>query len=144
MAKPTLLPDPTCLHLKLLDASETTITAVVPTTSEAAECPLCRRRSARIHSRYVRSVADLPWMGCAVRLELQVRCFFCPNPKCVRQIFTERLPFRQTGALDEGRPTIHNDHLTGAKSFAHQIEVGLRQIVRLPRTSNRQCLSDTR
>ncbi|WP_236065262.1 hypothetical protein [Reticulibacter mediterranei] len=34
MAKPTLLPDPTCLHLKLLDASETTITAVVTTTSE--------------------------------------------------------------------------------------------------------------
>ncbi|HEY6408108.1 MAG TPA: hypothetical protein VIY29_11635 [Ktedonobacteraceae bacterium] len=37
MAKPTLLPDPTCLHLKLLDASETTITAVVTTTSEEAD-----------------------------------------------------------------------------------------------------------
>ena len=73
MAKPTLLPDPTCLHLQLLDASETTITAVVTTTSEEAECPLCRGRSAQIHSRYVRSVADLPWMGCAVRLELPVR-----------------------------------------------------------------------
>jgi transposase len=92
MAKPTLLPDPTCLHLKLLDASETTITAVVTTTSEEAECPLCYGRSARIHSRYVRSVADLPWMGCAVRLELHVRRFFCSNPECLRQIFTERLP----------------------------------------------------
>ncbi len=92
MANPTLLPDPTCLHLKLLDASETTITAVVTTTSQEAECPLCHWRSARIHSRYVRSVADLPWMGCAVRLELQVRRFFCPNPQCPRQIFTERLP----------------------------------------------------
>jgi hypothetical protein len=29
MAKPTLLPDPACLHLKLLDASETVITVVV-------------------------------------------------------------------------------------------------------------------
>jgi transposase len=92
MAKPTLLPDPTCLHLKLLDASETTITAVVMTTSEEAECPLCHWRSARIHSYYVRSVADLPWMGCAVRLELHVRRFFCSNPECPRQIFTERLP----------------------------------------------------
>jgi transposase len=92
MAKPTLLPDPTCLHLKLLDTSETAITAVVTTTSENAECPLCRRLSARIHSRYVRAVADLPWMGCAVRLELHVRRFFCADPECVRQIFTERLP----------------------------------------------------
>lgn len=39
MAKPTLFPDPTCLHLKLLDAPETTITAVKTTTSEEAECP---------------------------------------------------------------------------------------------------------
>jgi transposase len=92
MAKPTLLPDPTCLHLKLLDASEAAITAVVTTISEEAECPLCHRRSTRIHSRSVRSVADLPWMGCAVRLELHVRRFFCPNPECAQQIFTERLP----------------------------------------------------
>lgn len=64
MAKPTLLPDPTCLHLQLLDASDTTITAVVTTTSEEAECPLCRKLSGRIHSRNVREVADLPWMSC--------------------------------------------------------------------------------
>ena len=92
MAKPTLLPDPTCLHLQLLDASEAAITAVVTTTAEEAQCPLCRRPSARIHSRYVRAVADLPWMGCAVRMALHVRRFFCPNPECARQIFAERLP----------------------------------------------------
>ena len=92
MAKPTLLPDPSCLHLQLLDASEATITVVVTTTSEEAECPLCHGRSARIHSRYVRTVADLPWMGCAVRLELHIRRFFCTNAECARQIFTERVP----------------------------------------------------
>lgn len=92
MTKPTLLPDPTCLHLPLLDASETTIPAVVTTTTEEAACPLCHRNSARIHSRYVRQIADLPWIGCAVRLELHVRRFFCPNPECAQQIFTERLP----------------------------------------------------
>lgn len=73
-------------------ASDHAITARVATTSEDAECPLCHRSSARIHSRYVREVADLPWMGCAVRLELHVRRFFCLNPQCARQIFTERLP----------------------------------------------------
>lgn len=91
MAVPTLLPDPSCLHLRLLDASEKAITAVVATTSEDAECPLCHQRSTRIHSRYTRAVADLPWMGCAVRLQLHVRRFFCLNLACVRQIFTERL-----------------------------------------------------
>lgn len=92
MAQPTLLPDPTCLHLTLLDASETVITAIVTTTSSEAECPLCHRHSPRIHSRYVRAVADLPWMSCAVRLELHVRRFFCTNAACTRHIFTERLP----------------------------------------------------
>ena len=92
MAKPTLLPDPTCLHVKLLDASTARITVIVTTTSPEAECPLCHRRSTRIHSRYVRMVADLPWMGCAVRLQLHMRRFFCSNLECARQIFTERLP----------------------------------------------------
>ena len=92
MVTPTLLPDPTCLHLNLLDASEAAITAVVTTTAEEAICPLCHHCSTRIHSRYVRVVADLPWISCALRLELHVRRFFCPNPECARQIFTERLP----------------------------------------------------
>lgn len=92
MAKPTLLPDPTCLHLKLLDASDRQITVVVVTTSPEAECPFCQCGSARVHSRYVRQVADLPWMGCAVRLGLHVRRFCCSNLECARQIFTERLP----------------------------------------------------
>ena len=92
MAKPTLLPDPTSLHLPLLDASSAAITAVVTTTSEEAQCPLCHRGSTQIHSRYVRQIADLPCMGCAVRLQLHVRRFFGTNPDCARQIFTERLP----------------------------------------------------
>lgn len=92
MAKPTLLPDPACLRLNLLDASDAAIRAVVTTISPEAECPLCHRGSARIHSRYLRQVADLPWMGCAVHLELHVRRFFCSNRECPRQIFTERLP----------------------------------------------------
>lgn len=92
MAESTLLPDPTCLHLRLLDASTSTITAVVATTSPEAACPLCHQPSTHIHSRYVRQIADLPWMGCVVRLELHTRRFFCVKKDCVRQVFTERLP----------------------------------------------------
>ena len=89
---PTLLPDASCLHLVRLEAEEQFILAVVATTASEALCPLCQCRSESAHSRYVRFVADLPWAGWAVRLELHVRRFFCLNKECVRQIFTERLP----------------------------------------------------
>ena len=80
------------LHLVRLEADEQFILAVVATTASEALCPLCQCRSESIHSRYVRCVADLPWAGWAVRLELHVRRFFCQNKECIRQIFTERLP----------------------------------------------------
>ncbi len=89
---PTILPDHASLHLVRLEADEQFILAVVATTSSEALWPLCQCRSESIHSRYVRLVADLPWAGWAVRLELHVRRFFCSNKECVRQIFTERLP----------------------------------------------------
>src|SRR5947207_15555820 len=89
---PTFLPDPSCLQLVHLEADEQSLIAIVETTSSEALCPLCQCRSQSRHSRYVRVVADLPWAGWAVRLELHVRRFFCLNKECMRQIFTERLP----------------------------------------------------
>ena len=89
---PTLLPDPGCLHLSHLEASSGLINAHVSTISEEAQCPVCQSRSEKVHSRYTRLVADLPWMGWAVRLELRTRRFFCQNPECARKIFVERLP----------------------------------------------------
>jgi transposase len=58
----------------------------------APECPLCHVAARRLHSRYERTLADLPWAGWTVRLELGVRKLFCDNPDCGRRIFTERLP----------------------------------------------------
>jgi transposase len=89
---PPLLPDPAYLHLTHLEASPHLITAIVTTTSENVRCPLCQHHSEKVHSRYIRLVADLPWMGWAVRLELHTRRFFCQNSECPRRIFTERLP----------------------------------------------------
>lgn len=89
---PTLLPDPSCLQLMRLEADEQSLVAIVETNLSEALCPLCQCRSESIHSRYTRVVADLPWAGWAVRLELHVRRFFCQNKECKRRIFTERLP----------------------------------------------------
>jgi hypothetical protein len=57
-----------------------------------ADCPNCGQSSRRVHSRYTRTVADLPWQTQAVRLRLHVRRLFCATPDCPRTIFGERLP----------------------------------------------------
>lgn len=59
---------------------------------KTAHCPLCDRRSRRIHSRYIRAVRDLPCCGVPVLLRLHARRFFCRNRRCTRRIFCERVP----------------------------------------------------
>ena len=53
-------------------------------------CPLCQTISFKIHSRYARTISDLPVSGKLAKLTLQVRKFFCENIDCSRKIFTER------------------------------------------------------
>jgi len=71
------VPDTAVLHLEELYAEGETITVVVTAAGTTACCPVCGQASARVHSRYRRTVADLPWQGLAVRLALQVRRWFC-------------------------------------------------------------------
>jgi transposase len=89
-----LLPDTTTLRLEAcqIDASAGQITLLVYTTQPSVPCPLCARPASRIHSRYTRTLADLPWAAYRVRLQLHVRKWFCGTPHCRRRIFTECLP----------------------------------------------------
>ena len=57
---------------------------------KTSSCPKCGAISDRIHSRYLRRVADLPLAGRPVRLVLVARRFRCGAVLCGRQIFTER------------------------------------------------------
>ena len=61
-----------------------------PTALDAA-CPECGRRSRRVHSRYDRHLMDLPSLGRAVHLRVQVRRFRCATMTCPRRIFGEPL-----------------------------------------------------
>ena len=74
-----------------IDASAMQITLFVTSTPLLVYCPVCRFPTRRIHSRYIRTVADLPWGPWRVVLHLRVRKFFCANGRCPRRIFTERL-----------------------------------------------------
>ncbi len=60
---------PEGLRVLRVDADGESLVLLVEPTSGSARCPLCRTRSAKTHSRYTRTVADLPWRGTAVGLK---------------------------------------------------------------------------
>lgn len=103
----TVLPAPKLLNLISVRADADAITLTARTSSCEAVCPVCRKRSGRVHSRYTRTLADLPWQGIPVTVHLHIRRFFCEQKGCERAIFTERLPgvvahyARRTERLDE-------------------------------------------
>jgi transposase len=103
----TLLADPLVLKLEKIALCSNAIIAHVKTRSCTAECPLCRQASTKVHSRYTRCIADLPWEGIHVRIHLRTRKFFCHNESCEQRVFCERLPSvvapysRQTARLNE-------------------------------------------
>lgn len=68
------------------------VTIFIAMTALAVPCPDCGHDAHRIHSRYVRPLADLPCFGTPVRLELTIRRFRCSTTDCPRRIFAERLP----------------------------------------------------
>jgi transposase len=89
-----LLPKTAPLQLDAcsIDEPQAQITLLISSTQAAARCPACDIPARHIHSRYTRTLADLPWGGHRVTWRLRVRKLFCRNVSCPRRIFTERLP----------------------------------------------------
>ena len=69
------------------------LTFVVTSTARAASCPECGQPSRRYHSRYWRTVADLPWAEYAVQVRIALRKWRCRPTGCRRQVFCERFPW---------------------------------------------------
>jgi transposase len=119
----TILPAPKLLNLLGVRADENAIILAASTSSRVALCPLCGKRSARVHSRYARTLADLPWQGIPVTVRLRVRRFFCDHKDCNRAIFAERLPGL---AAHYGRRTERLESWFTHVSFALGGEAGSR------------------
>jgi transposase len=68
---------------------ELTLTACA--SSAGAACPACGYTSTHLHSRYRRTLRDLPACGTPVRLLLQVRRFRCARLPCPRKTFVEQV-----------------------------------------------------
>ena len=88
------------------------ITVYLQSIAASASCPICDTKSVHVHSRYRRTLGDLPCFGKTVRLAIAVRRFFCKQPQCSRRIFVERLsefavPYaRTTNRLRKAHETI--------------------------------------
>lgn len=87
-----LLPDSSALHLERVSVALGVAEIIVSSARPMGHCPRCGMPAARVHSRYERTLQDLPWQGTRVKIRWRSRKFFCDTPGCEQRIFTERLP----------------------------------------------------
>lgn len=91
MSSSFILPNYPGLQVTESSKTEETLFITIDSTLPTAICPFCQQTSSKVHSRYSRSVLDLPNADLKVKLHLNVRRFFCHNPVCKRVTFAERL-----------------------------------------------------
>ena len=85
-------------------------------SAERAACPACGMTSGRVHSRYVRRLADTAVAGRPVVIELQVRRFRCRDRACRRATFAEQV---------DGLTFRHGRRSTGLQTVLQQVAVML-------------------
>jgi len=98
-------------------------------TAPGSACPACGARSARVHSRYLRRLADAPAGAQSTAIDLLVRRFFCDNPDCPKRTFAEQvdhLTFRH------GRRTLTLQRLLERLALALGGQAGSRMAGHLP------------
>ena len=81
---------PAGLIIETVRIDEGGVAAAARSRDIGSACTGCGKVSRRVHSRYVRSLSDLPAHGRRVRIALTVRRFRCGNDACPREIFAER------------------------------------------------------
>jgi transposase len=79
------------LRVDGVEINEALIKVILASEQPGMRCPDCGQAATRVHSRYTRTLSDLPWAKRCVRLIIQVRRFFCDNRGCTRRTFVEGL-----------------------------------------------------
>ncbi len=62
---------PPSLHVDALLVADDGVIIRTSSDTTAVQCPVCGDPADRIHSRAIRTLADLPWAGIVVRLQVQ-------------------------------------------------------------------------
>lgn len=81
---------PSALATGTVSENANAVVVTAKAVSPSRSCPRCGTTSSRIHSRYVRTVCDLPCSGRRVELRVTARRFFCTARHCRQKIFAER------------------------------------------------------
>ncbi|WP_369392392.1 ISL3 family transposase [Streptomyces sp. CG1] len=79
------------VRVERLWAEAGTVHVAARTCELRVACPDCGHRSARVHSRYSRTLADVAVGGCPVLISLVVRRLFCDGAVCGRRTFAEQV-----------------------------------------------------
>ncbi len=82
---------PAGLRVQQVLPADDRLTIVTEPCPRSSPCPSCQEPSRRPHSRYTRSLGDLPWQGRPVTVRVAARRFRCANRSCPRRTFAERL-----------------------------------------------------
>lgn len=94
--------------LTLIGVTTTSAQVVVEADGpSSAACPACGQRSRARHSRYWRTLKDLPAQARAVTLRVRVTRWRCRNRRCTRGIFADRL-------VGVSAPGVHRTDRCGA------------------------------
>jgi transposase len=83
---------PSDLIVRRVEADIHRVAIMAEPRSVTADCSQRHLPSHRVHSRYPRRLADLPWQGRAVIITVMARRFRCGGANCPRKVFVERLP----------------------------------------------------
>lgn len=117
----------------LIVESRTVVGAVVEMSGRLATagaiCPDCGIPSTSFHSRYHRTLSDLPVSGSMVRLRLSVRRFRCTHTPCSRRTFSE--PLAPPVGRRYGRRVGRCEALVRAVAIALGGRPGARMLARL-------------
>lgn len=86
-----LLPQLAAVNVESVVIEDGVLVITAMTRDGPAACTGCEQVARRVHSTYVRHVADEAVGGRPVRIDLQVRRLYCENPACPKTTFAEQV-----------------------------------------------------
>lgn len=96
----------TDLNLISTEKSKNGYVFTVESKLESVICPYCGKSSNKCHSKYYKSIDDIPLNGKRVTIKIKNRKMFCNNPECDCKTFSETFNFvsrhaKRTERLDD-------------------------------------------
>ena len=95
------------LTIKEVKRIEKTIYISCEKITKECQCPYCGEVSDSVHSKYIRTLNDLPIQNNEVKLFLVTKKFFCLNSNCSHKTFGERFEFVEPKAVRTNRLNSH-------------------------------------